>query len=74
MIEYIPGHSTSRQDSTSVGSPLQIPPYVSSVILTRVLVFWPGPHVVEQVPLTHASQTQSTKISYMYLYKCACIL
>ena len=66
MLKYIPGQLATIQDTTSVDSSEQVPPCASSVILTRVLVCWPAPHVVEQVPLTQAAHTQSTKMMYIY--------
>ena len=66
MLRYIPGQSTLIQGTTLVDSSEQVPPCTSSVSLARVLVCWPAPHVVEQVPLTQAAHTQSTKMMYIY--------
>ena len=57
---YLLGHGWSSHITFSVEYPVQVPPLDSWTSLARVLILVPTPHVAEQEPSVHSSQTQWT--------------
>ena len=56
--KILPGHSWTLQMSSIVGDPGQsIPPLPAFTFLSRVLILFPPPHVLEHSPIPHFKQS-----------------
>ena len=68
--KILPSQSFNVQLTSSVGSPVHVPPLSSIVVFTLVLVCFPGPHSLPSIPLqSPLSQGPQTQLMAKYHYE-----